>query len=72
MRVTATYQGRDRRGHYILTDVRGHMRRDHAFINGVYNSLPEIPLGARIRFFASAYWRRGEMKLSDVREVEVL
>lgn len=34
--------------------------------------MPEIPLGARIRFFASPYWRRGEMKLSDVREVKVL
>lgn len=72
MKIIATYQGVDRHGNYMLSDVSGHMKRNHAYINGAHNNLPDIPVGARIRFFASPHWHKGEPKLSDIRELVVL
>lgn len=73
MRIIATYQGRGPRGHYLLENVEGEIKRSHFWLNAIYNEIPrDIPIGARISFQASPHSRKGEIKLSQAREIKVI
>jgi hypothetical protein len=78
LRITATYEGVDQHGHYMLKDVTGDLTRDHVWLNGERSNFPgpEYPdgirEGSRIRFFACLFPRMGGARLTDVRQLEVL
>jgi len=72
-KLEATYAGTPRRQHHLLLDVEGDIHRDHAWVNGPHGNWPEgIPIGARVRFFASPHFRPGGARLTDIREIEVI
>lgn len=73
LRLEATYMGTPRRQHHLLVDVAGDLARDHAWVNGPYGNWPDgIPIGSRVRFFASPHFRPGGARLTDIREVRVV
>lgn len=73
LRLEATYGGRDKHGHHVLLDIRGDVTRDHHWVNGVRGNFPEgLPVGTRVRFFASPHKTRGGIKITDIREVKVI
>lgn len=72
MKIRATYSHKDNRGNHLLLNVRGQYKRDHAWINGGYNVVPDTEPGRTVQFFASPHWCRGEMRLTDIREWVVL
>lgn len=73
VKITATYLGRGFRGHYLLENVEGELKRSHAWLHADYNEIPEeIPIGSRISFQASPHSHKGEVKLSQAREIRVI
>ena len=73
MKVTATYAGPDRWGNHLLKDVSvdGDFC-DHRWLNGARANFPgDVPVGCRVRFFASPVQTRAGSRLTDVREVVV-
>ena len=78
MQVTATYMGADHNHNILLheVEIRGDKKiekLDHRWLNGEHaNFPPDVPVGSKVRFFASPHYRRGGARLSDVRELEVI
>jgi hypothetical protein len=73
MKITARYCGRDRHGNFFLRDLEGDFVRDHAYLNGRYNEIPShIKPGQRIEFYASTHYSNHVMKLTDIRQIEVI
>lgn len=74
MRVIGTYAGADCRGNHLLKDVSvdGDFC-DHRWLNGARANFPgNVPVGCRVRFFASPVQTRAGSRLTDVRELEVV
>ena len=73
LKLEAIYEGQDKHGNHILSDVKGDMKRSHAYLNGSHANFPEgIKTGSRIKFFACLFPRMGGARLSDCREVQVI
>jgi hypothetical protein len=79
LRIIATYDGIDPNGNTILHEVeirgdrRTDIKKDHAWLNGAHANWPgKVPVGARVRFFASPLHRRGGARITDVRQLEVI
>ncbi len=73
MKLQATFIGRDAHGHYLLRDVTGDLCRDHFFVNGKHNYLPQFPEGTRISFEARLRTMYGGRKrITDISNVEVM
>lgn len=73
LRIEATYVKRDRHGCFFLQDLKGDVKRDHAWLHSEMANFPEgIQPGSKIRFYASFFPRPGGARLTDIRELEVL
>jgi hypothetical protein len=49
------------------------IKKDHAWLNGAHANWPgKVPIGARVRFYASPLHRRGGARITDVRQLEVI
>jgi hypothetical protein len=78
LHITATYAGQDKHGCYLLHDLTGDMKRDHAYLHGERANFPGpeypegIPEGSRIRFYACLFPREGGARLTDIRQLEVI
>ena len=73
MKVIATYVGQDGRGHHLLRDVLvDGAARDHHWLNGSRSNFPAgVPVGSRVRFFASPVMTRAGSRLTDVRDLVI-
>lgn len=65
--------------HHLIQEVmvieKGHKKpfRDHVWCNAGHSGFPDgIPHGARVRFWASYFPRKGGQRLTEVREVEII
>jgi hypothetical protein len=73
MKIIATYAGRSRAGHHLLKNLDGDLKRDHAWLNYPRSGFPEdVPVGARVQFYADIFYRYAGPRLTDVREVSVI
>jgi hypothetical protein len=78
IRIEATYQGIDMNGNHLLSDVKGDIQRDHAYLNGERSNFPgpEYPegimAGQRVKMFCCLFPRPGGARLTDAREVRII
>lgn len=79
LRIIATYDGIDQNHNVILHDVeirgerRTQIKRDHQWLNGEHANWPgNVPIGSKVRFYASPLYRPGGARLTDVREVRII
>lgn len=71
-KIEATYQG-IRSENHILTEVSGDVKRDHLWINGSRGNFPDdVPIGSRVKFFASLLDTRNGPRITDVRELAII
>jgi len=81
IRLEATYAGRGyEKPHHLFTEVvqidhgmRKAYRDGHAWLNAEFSGFPDgIEHGAKVRFWASYFPRKGGQRLTECREIEII